>query len=379
MHVHKGGEIPEYFNLWTILSMIAASVGDRVWFYRIRERPLYPNLYVILIGESGGNKSMAASEIASYIGEYPSVNFMQAHLTSQFLFDIMSGSKTEDGETHYIETPRVFLVQPELAFYFPKGKHAQALVETLTELYSGGSFTAGTRTSGACTIKNSCINWFAGSTKEWLVKTVSPEAIQSGFFARVAVVYPEKKEKKQGATNKYEADHYEVVEHIKARLLNLTWLSGEMNQTDEARKWVEGWLANRPIPDDPMILPAWRRQRELVYKLAMVLSLAERDDLKMDVQHVFYAEKLSRQLIEMNMPNLVEFSSRTPRTADTDEILTIIKRVKKIKHTPLLKMAYKRGIDGPGTRRAVYELKAQGLLKIEKTPTGGSKYEYIKP
>jgi hypothetical protein len=59
MHIVGKDEIPTAYYLWTCLAMIAACVSDRVFFYRRRERPIYPNLYTILIGGSGSGKNVA--------------------------------------------------------------------------------------------------------------------------------------------------------------------------------------------------------------------------------------------------------------------------------------------------------------------------------
>lgn len=382
LYLHSRGEddVPYYFHFWSIVSAIAAAVGNQVYFFRVRERPLYPNMYCILIGESGVGKGRAIEAVESILVDIGAINYQRTKLTAQFLFDLLSDSAQDPmtGETKVIANPRIYLCHPELAFYFGKGEHSQSLVETLTELYGGScTFGEGTRMHGAHTVRGACINWLAGSTQEWMVKAVSTEAVMSGFFARVAVVYPEADPPRQMMQPTYPPDYYEVMEHIKARFLMLSMMQGEMVQTPGALNWMEGWLANRKEPEDRLLLPAWRRQRELIYKLAMILCLADGGPMVLREHHVIRGEKLSRLVIEKCMPSLVEFSHRSFDTRHTNAVEDIIARKVTVTRSQLTKLAYKRGINGAGVRAALADLRQSRQILVDTTTTGGEVYTWV--
>jgi hypothetical protein len=380
LHAQGEDEVPYRFHLWACLAMIAAAVGNRVYFYRVREKPLYPNLYTILIGPSGVGKGRAIEVVEMLVRDIPIINYQRTKLTAPFLFDLLSDSCTDPmtGEMQTIANPRIFLSHPELSFYLGKGEHSQLLVETLTELYGGScSFGEGTRMHGAKTVQGACLNWLAGSTEEWMLRAISRDSMLSGFSARIVAVYPEDDTPKQVLEPVYPPDYYEVIEHVKARVIALSMLQGEMVQTPNAQRWMLQWLSNRKEPEDALILPAWRRQRELIYRLAMIFSLADNGPFLIKEAHVQRAEKLTRMAIEWHMPTLVEFSSRSPMTQNTQVIREILKRVGKITQSNLTKKAYKRGINGSGVRSALVDLRQEKVVETDTTPTGGAVHRWV--
>jgi hypothetical protein len=380
MHIVGRDEIPTAYYVWTCLAMIAACVSDRVYFYRRRERPIFPNLYTLLIGESGSGKNVAFDRMEDFIKDIPIINYRRQRVTAEFLLDIL-GKPTIDQHTgqKVLSNPRVFLAMPEITSYFRKGDHADTLIQMLTELYGGGAtFSDGTRMHGETKVEGACINWAAGSTKEWLLKAMTPETVLSGFFARIITVYPEEEKNREGKTLRvwdqinYPADYYEVVDHIKARAIALTMLHGEMKMTEKAHSYVRQWNENRPEPTDEFVRPWWRRQREMVAKLSMLLSLADGKGPVIRQPHVSMAIKILAS-VEANLPDLIDYSQHEPSTEKTLKVKSVLKRHKCIDHTRLSRLI-SRNVNAKELQNAIFNLKNQKLVREEKTPTGGRLY-----
>ena len=77
------------------------------------------------------------------------------------------------------------------------------------------------------------------------------------------------------------------------------------------------------------------------------------------------------------MPNLVEFSHRSFDTRYVNAVEDIVERKEVITRTQLTKLAYKRGVNGAGVRAALQDLRQQGKIKVDTTPTGGEVYTWL--
>lgn len=384
LYVHACGkdEIPTAYYFWTCLAMIASCVSDRVYFYRRREKPIFPNLYVILIGESGSGKNVAFDHMEKFIMDIPLVNYRRMKVTAQYLLDLL-GKPCIDEHTgqRVLSNPRIFLSMPEITSYFQKGDHAESLIQMLTELYGGtASFGDGTRMHGETVVKGACINWAAGSTKEWLLKAMTPDAVLSGFFARIITVYPEEEKSREGKTLRvwddieYPADYDEVIAHIRARVWALTTLRTEMYMTEDANAYVRQWNENRPEPTDEFLRPWWRREREMVAKLSMLLCLADWRGPWIGQAHVSTAIKILKS-VEQNLPDLIDYSQHTPSTEKELKVKAIIKKRGKVKHTDLARTV-SRHVNSRELRDAIFGLNEKKLIEIDTTPTGGKVYTW---
>ena len=384
LYLHTCGansDIPVAYHLWACLAMIAAAVSDRVYFYRVKEWPIYPNLYTFLIGDSGSGKGFALNKMEGFVKNIPIINYARLRTTSEYLLDAL-GKPTVDPHSgqRILANSSVFLCMPEITAYVRKGEHSDNLMQIMTELYGGaGEFSDGTRTHGITTIRNCCINWVIGSTKKWLLKAMTPDTVESGLFARIVTVYPE--EHKIGIRVarvwddiNYPDDYDEVVAHIQARVTALTMLRGEMHMTEKANAYVRQWVQNRPEPADETMRPWWRRERELVARLSMLLCLADGRGPVIRQPHVSTAVKLVIS-VAGNLPDLVDYSLQDRSTEKEAKVREAIKRHKTIGHTKLARLL-SRNVNSNELRMAVHGLKEKDLITESLTPTNARVYAW---
>ena len=268
---------------------------------------------------------------------------------------------------------------PEITSYFGKGEHAETFIQMLTELYGGTvTFGDGTRMHGETIVKDPCINWAAGSTKLWLLKAMTPDTVLSGFFARIIIVYPEEERTREGKTPRvwdniqYPADYEEVVDHIRARVVALTMIEGEMRMTENAHSYVRQWNENRAEPTDESLRPWWRREREMVAKISMILCLADGRGSVIRQPHVSTAVKILTS-VEENLPDLIDFSQHAPSTEKTMRVKAVLKKHKKVDRTRLARWL-SRYVNSQELSNAIVDLKNQKLIREETTKTGGKVY-----
>ena len=384
LYLHSCGEksdIPDAYHVWCCLSMIAAAVANRVYFYRLREWPIFPNLYTFLIGDSGSGKGVAIKKMEKFIREIPIVNYKRLRTTSEYLIDVLGKPKIDPATgQRVLANANVMLCMPEITAYIRKGEHSENLMQIMTELYGGESeFSDGTRTHGITTIRNSCINWLIGSTKKWLLKAMTPDTVESGLFARVVTVYPEEAKLGEKVARvwddiEYPDDYDEVMAYIQARVYGLTQISGEMYMSDKANAYIRQWVENRPEPDDETMMPWWRRERELCARLSMLLCLADGKGPTIRLPHVSTAIKLIKS-VAINLPDLVDYSLQDRSTEKEAKVRAAIKRHGTIGHTKLARIL-SRNVNAAELRGAVFGLKDKKLITEGCSPGGGKIYTW---
>ena len=360
-------EIPPEFNRWCGLLALAAAAENRVYVEKLGEK-IVPNLYVFLLGPSGVGKGASISHLMRLLRLLPIIRTYRGKLTYAALIDLLNEKRSQ-------APPRLLLVTPELGMSVGRGPLADELVKLLTELYTGGDyeFTEQTRTHGPARFTNHSICWIAGTTREWLRDCISRDAVEGGFFARVACI-----------SAAYDFDHRiyipthdnTLLPILAGHLAVVTALAGPMILTEQADAVLRIWYEQRPTPDDHALIPAWKRGHDLVLKLAMLQALADDPPSRtITVQHVVAAQQLAEETMA-SLPHLVEFVSLTPDTEGGKRVEDAISRAKVIQHRSLVRAMLRYGIMAPKVREYVDTLVQGGLVEIASLGAG-AKVTYV--
>lgn len=390
-------EVPATFHDWAAIAGIAACVQDRVWIQK-HLTPLMPNLYVLLVGPSGLGKGQAINNVIRLLAPYErELGIYAGRITGQALADTI-GSKEAGGTADAAggrkpqapepEKPaRVFLVAEELALSVGSGPRAHDFVCFMTGLYNSSpvAFRDRTRTSGLVAVKDPCINWLAGTTRDWLKRSVPTDAVEGGFFGRTLVVEAEYDFVKRIAEPAYPSDIDAVQAELGLRVQWLMYVAGQTMLTPEARESVKLWYDNRPNPTDMALAPSWKRAQDMLYKIAMVLALSDWSawvrqwDIggrpgtmpmpEVQVAHVIQAQ---RYLVKAHrvLPELIRMAKVTPATAAYAAAREIVFAAKRIQRSILTKRMSHKGFGGREGRQAVQDLVDNGEVKRSTVGSG---------
>ena len=372
LYQHHAGqsEVPTVFHVWCCLALTAACLGDRVWYHKFRGSKLYPNLYVMLLGPSGCGKGEA---INAMLNVMPRATLAyQGRATKAHLVDHLAKLSKNGGPG-----AKVFLITPELLQAVGEGPVAHELVTTLTDWYHGKiEYRDGTRTHGEKILRLLLPNWIAGTTREWLMKTVSVDEVKGGFFGRIVAIegmYAIERFRRP----LYPDDYDEIVAYLRARFRALTAIEGEFVMTAEAEE-VEGvWYAERPMPEDVDLIPTWRREHDLLLKLSMLLAVLERSELTIEARHVQQAMALCG-VSRAALPNLIRSASTTRDSQPSEVARALIRRLKVVDRTTLMQRLSGKGLNKEKLDRSLSTLITAGEITAQQV---GRKwvYEWIGP
>lgn len=201
-------EVPMLYNRWAGVMAVAVTLAKNFWMTRGHFN-VYPNLYVMLIGNPGTGKGVTCSILQSILQQLDyrafaadrssKEKFMQ-DLADGFDFRTSNPDDKEDGweSLNFDEGPRkaeCFILAEEFNDFI--GTNNLEFVALLTKLWSyNGVYSNRLKTGRSVNISDPCINLFGGNTHAGFSMAFPPEVIGQGFIARLLLVYGENTGKK---------------------------------------------------------------------------------------------------------------------------------------------------------------------------------------
>jgi len=177
-------ETASAFDWWCALWCLSAACARTTYVNRPRA-PVYLNMFVILVGDSGVVRKttsvhIAARVVRSMLAHYPDIGMLDAKLTPEKL-DLILHTRTA---TH--DSAQMCIAVPELAVFMGTERYIAHMPTLLTDLYDcpDERFGGGTIARGAVQQRNVWIHFLSASTPIWLLKTVNPNVVEGGFTSR---------------------------------------------------------------------------------------------------------------------------------------------------------------------------------------------------
>ncbi len=399
-------EVPREFHRWACLTLIAACVRDHIWIEKHAGAKLRPNVYTMLVGPSGLGKGQAIDTAARLVADKPALNIYYGRTSGQHMADFMgandnrgTASKRRRDEPAPLvpqalleSQSKVFLITEELSLCIGSGSMADDFVKYMTGLYVGSPVPMrdGTRTHGETVLYSPCLSWLAGTTREWLLKSVTPDAIEGGFFARTFLIEEAYDFTKVIVTPEYPSDLAAIRDELRERL---DWLlaveHARVRVSAKAREVESQWYRSERAepPREDSLLAVWKRRHDLMLKLATLCALSDwtarlrwwldsggtvASECPLPVvesHHMLEAQRLLRQA-HATLPELMRVASVTPATRCEDFVMRHLKRDRAVAHSDLLRRASARGYAAKDVAVAVQSLLQQETVASEQRRKG---------
>ena len=293
-------EPPLQFHTWCAISTIAGALQRRVWLNW--EGSIYPNQYIMLVGNSGATrKGVALDKSRWFLENMPHISLERGNRVtkeqlaidmstamSQFL-DPMGKLRFQNAMTHICPELVVFLGQRDLL-----------LLGWLTDWYDSlPVWENRTKTAGVDEIHNMCYNLLAGTAPDWISSMIPEEAMGGGFTSRCMFVYEERKRKVVSDPRMTTAEL-----DMRARLLDdlvqISEVAGEVEVSPKALSDYTDWYeqqeadildGNPPIREQRLQGYLSRRQTHC-WKLSMALSFSRSNERVIKLQDMRRARRL---------------------------------------------------------------------------------------
>jgi len=359
----KEQESPEDYHFWVGLGTVGIALGRRCFVDR-GYYTLYPNLYIVLVGESAiTHKSTALSIgvnlIKGSLGE--EVSFFSQKITTEALIYHLVQRYEETNTAHAV------IHASEFSVFFGKSISDPTLLQTLTDLYDcPPTWSYTTRGRGIEMANDICVSMLAGSTPEWLKSCLPDEAIAGGFFSRLIPIFRSHSERKTPfPEDTLTSQMRNLRDNCKNDLQIISGISGQFQWETKAKNlfatWYEDENYNDPGGAPPLLRGYYGRKGDNIIKLAMIHS-ASRDSSKMiREQDVLFAVK-ALQSNEGYMEDIVKYLGKSEEGKKLEIVRELIERHGELKHSDLMRKVAHR-LNKDEVKMTIDTLEEAGRIK----------------
>lgn len=292
-------------------SVISTATRRRCYLH-YTGRPLYPNLFAMLVGPPGGGKTIAIKAGKELIQKLPSVKLAPNIVTKEKFIRLMmqaglgvSSDQSQDMDLSklldYTCAYGAFI--EELGTFIRKDEE---FIRVLTDLYDShdGPWRYETKSSGVDILRKIYLNLVGGITPASLADDLGDIALNMGFFSRFLLVFSDHKPYVDPFATDGEMDSAALLHDLEI----ISRLEGRFAVVPAARDIIREKLRNglKPLPEEAR-LASYNARRELHWiKMAMIQSLAKRSTLEITAEDVDSAWEFLLRL-EKDMPKALEF------------------------------------------------------------------------
>lgn len=371
---YLGGDwiVPPQFLRWAAMSVIAACVEDRVWIQVFDHAPLYPNIWVFLIGGQGAGKDFAIGMALGLLKPEDGLWKIDGKVTMPALYDYMARQQRVTQR----ESAPVYLVSSDVTEQLPLGPEAKDFTSRALALYGGRDreLLDLTRTSGDKTVKKPLLNWVGGCTKEWFPLAIDPLVFNSGFAGRAFFVLGEPvldNYHKMSPTRRI--DHDLVMDFLRKKVETLQQLEGVFVLSEKAQLYYNQWLVQqqerlRHLNLADVERSVMNRARASVLKLAMIFALSRWKSGLLIVGGPAMDKAIRTvQEIMAGVVAVGDFAYQTVDSAAIDKVIDVVRMSGTIRRGALLRIVIKRGVKNAKTLDEILDtLKQSGHVRLEK-------------
>lgn len=301
---------PARFRQWAAIFAVGAAVRRRAWTSIAEGLPLYPNLFMFLIGPPAAGKTMAIVPAGEHLRQSETARIAPNDVTKQSLLDRLS--KAPDAVT-FTDPPQVIefhymaLIIRELSNFM--SQYDSALAGLLTDLFDNPPVNEeskrGRDDGKSVTIIRPSLGILAGTATKNLGSTIHKDLWGQGFMSRVLMVYSaERIRPKRFAPSTTNIDLTATSPALVEGLREIGNIKGYIGWSEQAQEaWLE-WEANdfEPYPRHAKLVEYCGRRDITIGKLAMVSAMSElRETIELED---FLRAKGWLEEIEADMPEI---------------------------------------------------------------------------
>lgn len=318
-------ETPQSWLWWSFITCISAAAGNNYHLTTLKGDLVYrPNLYVMLLGDSGLGKGFPINRAKLLITSASVTRVIAGRSSIQAIIKELATTKTVEGKQP-IGDSRGFIVNGELSTAIIQDPDSLTI---LTDLYDGHynpEWSNMLKGDGTEKLKNPYITALFGSSPAHFYDSIPQANIEGGYIGRNLIIYEEKRSQdvdlldteSNGKVDKF--DDYIIPKYV-PHLTKISTHKGQLVPSQEARElfntWRRKWRAAQTYDKTGFM----NRVPDHVLKVSMCLTLANYD----------FDGEITQPVIEESIEkvtNLVYSSKRTVEGRGPDPMAAATKSV----------------------------------------------------
>lgn len=291
MEYTQDTESPACYHFWVGCSLIAAATKRQIYL-NMNMFKIYPNIYVILVGPSGGRKTVSSNigmELAEAVGIKKFSDKITAaalirdlsNATQKRVEEVTSNNGAKSSELEFCSP--VMIYASELGVFMGPDAYGSGVIADLTDLYDCPTrWEKKTISRDAETILGPYVTFLAASTPQTLKDTVPTGAVGQGFTSRILFVWGAGRRKRVPIPT-WGVGYEMLKNNLIADLLHITTLRGTFRFSKDGFEVYRKHYMEHPEPEEEYEDERFRgyasRKDIHTLKLAQIVSLADKDDL----------------------------------------------------------------------------------------------------
>lgn len=306
------------FRKWAAIGTLSAVLEQKVWLQT--SAPLYPNLYVFLVGHPGVGKTRTIMACAKFYRELPDFHLSPTSMSMASLVDALVDAKRTiirlpEGPLEYNS---MFIVADELSAFMHK--FDDEIIGGLTTFYDVTVPYSQRRRGNdiKILIKHPQLSILSGTTPSNLIKFMPENAWDQGFTSRVIMIFSDERIISEDFFALPTRDLPAPMVHD-LRLINS--LSGQFEATEDYRNAINNWrkVGQEPVPNHPKLIHYNTRRLAHLLKLSMVAAVDQSNQLLL-TKDVFNTAIRWLLEAEVSMPEIFKAGGTGADSKAMDEI-----------------------------------------------------------
>ncbi len=354
-------EAPTIFHKYVGLFLLAAVTQRKVWLDR-GSYQIYPNFYLFFVADSGGCRKSVANGIGiDLLHEVnnrlhndtyaQTLSIFHERLTLEGLMDQLNKvivvppnwqvPLKDSNSTKTIPNGSAVIVADELTNLFNSAAYCRDLLAFFTAAYtckSNLSFL--TRNHGNCQIRNPFISILAATTPDQFAVAIPEDAKKSGFLGRTLIITS----KGTGTRISYPTLRLDLQEFLLEYLIKVSQVYGKMEMEKDAENYFNSWYETLSFDlPNGMLSAFYQRIHDHVFRVSIILSLAQSLNLKITKNHIETAMEMIFSAAK-DMEQAMRYIGGSKDLLAKDDLFEDILKTKKegMLHTDIIKKYHRR-------------------------------------
>lgn len=384
-----GNEAPPLFHLWGALATLSAIASRRIWFDQSYYQ-IYPNMYIVFVGEPGDKKSTALS-IARRFTQISKAPVAPPSITKEAMTKLLN-SKNEDSpylskiskitdKGEFIEPiAQMAIFASEIVTMLSAGGNPIGIIEFLTDIFDRDVFEVVTKNQGTDVIINPFISMLACMTPEQTGQMLKQSIITGGFSRRC--VFVAGKSKAEGIPfPKLTEEQKEAETFLIEGIDRVKKIKGVFTMSPEARSYFEEWYKekHRQLQQPgSAVTKNWLRSKDTqAIKVAMLLTVSAFDETRVITKETLLQAIKMLDQIEPSLNKVFSGAGRNIASELAEKIKARIEEApkKQIPKKKLLTLMFSEGTYAELTEAFNFLIETNQVRKIH--PPGKQHVEIL--
>ena len=279
---HQAVETPESWIYWSLMCCISACAANAYTLRTLKGNLLYyPNLYVILMGESGLGKGFPVNLSKRLVQSANSTRVIAGRSSIQAIIKELATTRSEQGKPIMTDS-RGFIVNGELSTAIIQDPDSLTILTDLYDRNYNPNWTNLLKGDGAEKLKEPYLTCLFGSSPAHFYDSIPQANIEGGYIGRNLIIYEEKRSKDvdllDSEKESVDEDRFtnyiipKYVPHLSKIAANKARMIPDENARHLFNSWRKEWRADQAKYNDRTGFV--NRVPDHVLKISMCLALA---------------------------------------------------------------------------------------------------------